>query len=386
MSDRSNAAPHDDDHRINPDVASALASAKSVFAIINGLTLTNTLLVLITGGHYSQVIPIGELPAESVVLAVVLMANVVRFYHGNIRHLDAAYGSESAARAASGRHVEPRGGLGLDFFIIFTQSLLFSVASFYINSPSTYIPLFIVLLAFDVIWTVYSQQANGDLAASPQRMWLLNNLVAGAILVVLYLGVYKSHPDRLWAQDAAIAVVAATTVIDFALNWRFYFPRSTKKWRPGESLSVFLSAPLTQYVDELNPSEMESFRAHWGRLADALERNGHSVFSAHRREAWGADLDSPEAALKADLDGLRASELVVAYVGDPASPGVQLELGYAIANHKKILLFIDQGQKEPYLVRGLPHLPNFELFDIDNLGEIKGVLSRKGLIQTLEST
>jgi hypothetical protein len=382
MSERLNATPRDD-HRINPDVASALASAKSVFAIINGLTLTNTLLVLITGGHYSRVIPLGQLPVESVVLAVVLMANVVRFYHGNIRHLDAAYGSESVARAASGRHVEPRGGLGLDFFIIFTQSLLFSLASFYVNAPSTYIPLFIVLLAFDVIWTVYSQQADGDQAASPQRMWLLNNLIAGAILIVLYLGIYKSHGDRLWARDAAVIVLAATTIIDFALNWRFYFPGSTKKWRPGEKLVVFLSAPLTQYVDEDDRSTMDDFRAHWGRIADALERNGHDVFSAHRREAWGDDLDSPDSALKADLEGLQASELVVAYIGDPPSPGVQLEIGYAMAHHKKILVFIDQGQGEPYLVRGLPSLSNFELFDIDDLSDIKTILYHKGLIEVL---
>ncbi len=373
-----------DEQRINPDVASALTSAKSVFAIVNGLTLTNTLLVLITGGHYSRVIPIGELSTESIIFAVVLVANIVRFYHGNIRHLDAAYGNESIARAASGRHVEPRGGMGLDFFIIFTQSLLFSIASFYINSPSTYISLFIILLVFDVIWTVYSQQTDGELAASPQRMWLLNNLGAAAILVILYLGVYKAHTDRAWALDTAVAVLAATTIIDFTLNWRFYFPSSTKKWHPGDPLKVFLSAPLTQYVEADDPVEMEAFRGHWGRVAEALERSGHEVFSAHRREAWGADIDEPEPALRADVTGLRESEMVIAYVGNPPSPGVQMELGYAMAHNKRMLIFIGRSQTVPYLVRGLAGFPNFDVVDIDELGDVKASLSRKGLIDLID--
>jgi hypothetical protein len=372
-----------DDHRVNPDVASALSSAKSVFAIVNGLTLTNTLLVLITAGRYSQVMPLGELGAVNVIFAVVLMVNIVRFYHGNVRHLDAAYGSESVARAASGRHVEPRGGLGLDFFIIFTQSLLFSITSFYINVPSIYVSLFIVLLGFDVIWTVYSQQTEGDLAASPQRTWLLNNLVAVTTLVVLYL-VYKAHPSRDWALDVAVAVLAGTTIIDFALNWRFYFPRVTKKWRPGDHLKVFLSAPLTQYVLAEDPAELDDFRAQWGHVAEAFERSGHDVFSAHQREAWGANLDTPESALKADVAGLIASELVVAYIGNPPSPGVQLELGYAIANHKQLLVFIEYGQEEPYLVRGLEAWPRTEVVDVDDLSGIKPVLVRKGLIDAPE--
>jgi hypothetical protein len=372
-----------EDQKINPDVASALSSAKSVFAIVNGLTLTNTLLVLITGAHYSKVIPLEDLSVESVIFALVLVANIVRFYHGNIRHLDAAYGTESVARAASGRHVEPRGGLGLDFFIIFAQSLLFSITSFYINSPPTYISLFIVLLAFDIIWTVYSQQTEGELAASPQRMWLLNNLFAAAILVVLYLGVYQSHTDREWALDAAVTVLAATTIIDFGLNWRFYFPRSSRKWRPGQELKVFLSAPLTQYVLG-DDHEMEDFRSHWGRIADELEHSKHQVFSAHKREAWGANLDDPESALKADVAGLHESELVIAYVGNPPSPGVQMELGYAMAHHKQMLIFIGRDQGEPYLIRGLPVLSNVDVVEIGGLNEIKAVLSRRGLIDSLE--
>ena len=271
--------------------------------------------------------------------------------------------------------------MGLDFFIIFSQSLLFSLASFYINAPNTYIPIFIVLLAFDVIWTVYSRRPDGDMAASPQRMWLLNNLVAGTVLIVLFLAIYKVHDERVWARDAALVVLAATTVIDFSLNWRFYFPGSTKKWHAGQKLAIFLAAPLTQFVDDGDLSKMDDFRADWGGIAELLERNGHEVISAHRREAWGADINPADKALRADLSGLQASELLVAYVGRPPSPGVQLELGYALAHHKKIMGFLYQDQDVPYLVRGLPDFPNVELFDISHVSDVKDVLYHRGLIE-----
>jgi hypothetical protein len=369
-----------EDHRLNPDTASALSSAKSVLAIINGLTLTNTLLVLITGGHYAHVTALPKLGAEDIFFATVLVANIVRFYHGNVRHLDAAYGAESVARAASGRHAEPRGGLGLDFFIIFAQSLLFSVTSFYITAHSTYISLFIILLAFDVIWTVYSQQADGDFAASPQRSWLLTNLVAVVGLIGFYL-TFKAHRTEAWPLDAGVGVLAAATVADFRLNWAFYFPRQTRPWRPGKARRVFLSAPLTQYVVASDPNPLEGFRCEWTGIADDLERCGHTIFSAHRREAWGAALDEPSSALKADIAGIVDTDVIIAYVGQPPSPGVQLEIGYALAAHKELLVFIDRDQPEPYLVRGLDNLRGAKVVEVDDLAAIRRALTRLGYFE-----
>jgi hypothetical protein len=367
-----------EDYRLNPDTTSALSSAKSVLAIVNGLTLTNTLLVLITSGHYSHVTALSKLGAEDVFFAAVLVANIVRFYHGNVRHLDAAYGAESVARAASGRHAEPRGGLGLDFFIIFAQSLLFSVTSFYITDHSTYISLFIILLAFDVIWTVYSQQADGDFAASPQRSWLLTNLVAVVGVIGFYLA-FKAHRAEAWPLDAGVAVLAAATVADFHLNWDFYFPRQTRPWRPGKARSVFLSAPLTQYVND--PNSLEGFRREWTGIADDLEHCGHTIFSAHRREAWGAALDEPLSALKADIAGIVNTDVIIAYVGQPPSPGVQLEIGYALAAHKDLLVFIERDQSEPYLVRGLGGLPGAKVVEVDDFAAIRPALTRLGYFE-----
>lgn len=148
-------------------------------------------------------------------------------------------------------------------------------------------------------------------------------------------------------------------------------------------MRLFLSAPLTQYVAQGAPGSTP-FRSEWDATLDALEASGHEVFSAHRREAWGAKLDPPAAALAADLGGLQWSEMVIAYVGSPPSPGVQLELGYALALRRRLLVFIDNRQREPYLVRGLPAVGESELVEIAGPSEIKLALMLRGLISAAE--
>lgn len=148
-------------------------------------------------------------------------------------------------------------------------------------------------------------------------------------------------------------------------------------------MRLFLSAPLTQFVvdhREGRDTSSSDFKVEWESITDALEESGHEIFSAHRREAWGTKLDPPDAALVADLGGLRWSEAVIAYVGDPPSPGVQLELGYALALERRLIIFIDVGQEDPYLVRGLPAAGGSEVFEISSPKEIGTVLIQKGLI------
>ncbi len=145
-------------------------------------------------------------------------------------------------------------------------------------------------------------------------------------------------------------------------------------------MKLFLSAPLTQYLAMPGRTTLDDFRTEWTRLTEVLEAAGHDVFSAHRRESWGADLDLPGPALSADLAGLDESDLVIAYVGSPPSPGVQLELGYAVARQKSLVVFVDRGQAAPYLVRGLPTVTEAEIVDIETLADIRLTLAERGLL------
>lgn len=118
---------------------------------------------------------------------------------------------------------------------------------------------------------------------------------------------------------------------------------------------IFLAAPLTQKLRAGYGMGLEpEFRAVLADLHRALAKLGHHVVSAHEREAWGEVLDPPEVALRLDLEELDGCDAVVALIGDPPSPGVQLEIGYAIARRKPILALVDQTGTRPYLLDGLP--------------------------------
>jgi hypothetical protein len=335
-------------------------------------------LVLITDARYERILLPKEVHLINIAFTVVLIVNIVRFYHGNVRHLDAVYGAPHR-KLLWNDSVESRGGLGLDFFVIFSQSLIFAVASFYVTAHlhSTYLSLLTLLLSFDILWTVYSQRGEAHVQASPQRAWLLNNLVAIGALVGFYLAYRAGKGGHNWALNAALGALAATTAVDFVLNWRFYFPSRVKRG-DNDELRVFLSAPLTQYTGD--PPTMTGFRAHWEHVITRLSSSGHQVFSAHVREGWGLALDPPAAALRSDLSGVLESDLLIAYVGNPPSPGVQFELGCAITASIPTLIFIDADQATPYLVRGMHTLPNVDVVDVADIAQLCGELETRGLL------
>jgi nucleoside 2-deoxyribosyltransferase len=118
-------------------------------------------------------------------------------------------------------------------------------------------------------------------------------------------------------------------------------------------VKVFLAAPLTQTLGpdgRVDPG----FRADLSRLHELLQRLGYDVFSAHVREKWGEALDTPSGALAIDLAQLQSCDVIVALLGTPLSPGVQFELGYAVAYKKPLLIIASAEGDVPYLIRGLP--------------------------------
>lgn len=212
-----------DEHRADnsTDVASSLSSLKEIVSIVMGLALTNSILVLITRGHYTNVTSLSALPLQSALYTLVLVANIIRFYHGNVRHVDVLYGA-SAREDAGGIHGS-LGSLGIDFFAVFVESVLFAVMSFYVNHGSDFLLLFMVLLVFDLAWNILTQQeTNGAKDVSHQRRWMLNN-VGGVLAVVILYMAYQSHHHALWLH-LGVGAVALNTAIDFAVSWAFYFP------------------------------------------------------------------------------------------------------------------------------------------------------------------
>ena len=87
-------------------------------------------------------------------------------------------------------------------------------------------------------------------------------------------------------------------------------------------------------------------------MTNYFSDRGYTVRSAHQREKFGKKLWPPDRALAKDLEWIRGASVLVAVMdGQIPSPGVQLELGYALALQKPIVQVIKPNARLPYLNR-----------------------------------
>ncbi len=117
--------------------------------------------------------------------------------------------------------------------------------------------------------------------------------------------------------------------------------------------NLFVCAPITQISDPKTQVMDPQFRTWLTPFLDRLKADGHEVVCAHEREKWGESPYPPPRALIADLDAIKAADAIVAFIGDPVSPGVQMEIGYALSFPKPVVWIEQPGSKVPYLMEGL---------------------------------
>ena len=109
-----------------------------------------------------------------------------------------------------------------------------------------------------------------------------------------------------------------------------------------------------QYMDPSTSRIAHRPRVFIQAIIDRLCESGHSVMSSHIREKWGLNLIPPGDALGEDYGWLVRCDVLVALIEKPPSPGVQFELGVALALGKPIIQLHKVGTALPYLNRGLP--------------------------------
>ncbi|MFC5802653.1 nucleoside 2-deoxyribosyltransferase [Streptomyces formicae] len=124
--------------------------------------------------------------------------------------------------------------------------------------------------------------------------------------------------------------------------------------------TMFLAGPFLQLLDPVTGEMPEGTRAPFATLIDHFEGHGLSVHNAHRREAWGAELMQPAECTRLDQEEIRKADVFVALPGLPASPGTHIEMGWASAFDKPIVLLLEEGQEYAFLVRGLHSVATVE--------------------------
>jgi hypothetical protein len=146
-------------------------------------------------------------------------------------------------------------------------------------------------------------------------------------------------------------------------------------------VKIFVAAPFTQWLQQGGGSVPDTYRVWLEELHEALRAGGHDVISAHEREAWGDDLEPASSALRADLESILSCDVLVAELGNPPSPGVQMELGVALVAGKRIVVLAQVGAPIPYLVTGLESVGDAKVLYYEDpqtvLGAVSKLLSRR---------
>lgn len=142
-------------------------------------------------------------------------------------------------------------------------------------------------------------------------------------------------------------------------------------------MNIFLLAPLTDKIDPATKLVKKSYRDWLESIIKMLKENGHSIVCAHIREDWGEKLEPPEIAIVNDYNSTENCDLIIAYLGNPPSPGVQMELGFAISLKKPILVLHENQAKIPYLVNGISQLTKASIIDFVDKAELLEKLKRE---------
>lgn len=130
----------------------------------------------------------------------------------------------------------------------------------------------------------------------------------------------------------------------------------------GEKMSqrkkVFLAGPFKSLVHpktgEMNHGEKQKLL----KLITFFEEKGFAVHNAHKREEWGKEFMTPDECTAIDFEEIRTCDLFVAFPGTPPSPGTHIEIGWASALQKPIILLLEEGEDYAFLIQGLGTVAN----------------------------
>lgn len=112
--------------------------------------------------------------------------------------------------------------------------------------------------------------------------------------------------------------------------------------------SIFLATPISGFTD---PFEYEAFRQNVIQLIDGL-RKQYDVYCEIERVADASDYDTPEESVIKDFGKIDQSDVFVMVHLKKCQTSALMELGYAFAKAKKIVL-IGPKEKLPYMALGL---------------------------------
>ena len=146
---------------------------------------------------------------------------------------------------------------------------------------------------------------------------------------------------------------------------------------------IFLGGPFKASVDPATGTLLAAERARLEAVIDRLERDGHEVHNAHRREGWGAAFLTPEECTRLDFEEISGCDVFVAFPGAPASPGTHVEIGWASALGKPVVLLLEERAEYAFLVRGLHTIADVVFVPVGPDSDVAGLVA--GALRDIEA-
>ncbi|ALL56246.1 hypothetical protein MHAE_07719 [Mycobacterium haemophilum DSM 44634] len=128
-------------------------------------------------------------------------------------------------------------------------------------------------------------------------------------------------------------------------------------------MRVFVAAPFGSYLDADGVFDPH-FRRQLEEFYDCLSGAGFEYFSAQVNENWGSTPLLPRDCVPIDYKELASSDVVVAVLGRPPSLGVAVELGWASALQKPILI-LGTSIAASSMIAGLDRVADVRFIDKD---------------------
>jgi hypothetical protein len=141
-------------------------------------------------------------------------------------------------------------------------------------------------------------------------------------------------------------------------------------------MKIFLAGPYTGKLEPETGLINSEYRRMLEDIIVFLETKGHIVFNAHKREKWGAAIEPPETAIVNDFVALKESQMIIAHLSTPLSPGVQWELGVAASFGIKTVLLKESNAENAYLLDGMHKLTETYQIAFNDLEELLGELEK----------
>lgn len=143
-------------------------------------------------------------------------------------------------------------------------------------------------------------------------------------------------------------------------------------------MKMFIATPIAGFGNE---NQMVDYKKSLMDFFSTLEQY-HDIYSEILRINGIDEYDSPELSVKLDFSAIDNSDVFILHYPKKIVTSALIELGYAIAKNKRVIIIVQNIELLPYLGQGL-HLAcnnvstlHYEKLDINCASAINDLLSK----------